>query len=76
MINSLSHISLSSKDLKKVKRFYVDLLKLKIVHEFKNKKGGLYGYFLYANNSTFLEFFKSKKISNEKGKIKTYMFSN
>jgi len=66
MINSLSHISLSSRDLKKVKRFYVDLLKLKIVHEFKNKKGGLYGYFLYTNNSTFLEFFKSKKISNEK----------
>ena len=30
MINSLSHISLSSRDLKKVKRFYVDLLKLEL----------------------------------------------
>ena len=61
MINSLSHISLSSKDLKKLKDFYVDLLKLKIVHEFKNKKGGLYGYFLYANNSTFLRILSNLK---------------
>lgn len=75
MIESLSHISISSKNLKKVKRFYVDLLKLKIIHEFKNKKGDLYGYFLYAKNKTFLEFFKSKdKIKNEKFRLRHICF--
>ena len=75
MIESLSHISISSKNLKKVKRFYVDLLKLKIIHEFKNKKGDLYGYFLYSKNKTFLEFFKSKdNIKNEKFRLRHICF--
>ena len=76
MIESLSHISISSKNLKKVKHFYVDVLKLKIIHEFKNKKGDLYGYFLYAKNKTFLEFFKSKEnIKIDKFKLRHICFT-
>ncbi len=60
-VKNLSHISLSSKSLKKVKKFYVDLLKFKIVHEFKNNKTNeIYGFFLYSGKNTYLEFFKSK----------------
>ena len=60
-VKNLSHISLSAKSLDNVKSFYVDLLKLKITHEFRNKKNNeLYGFFLSSGKRTFLEFFKNK----------------
>tara|TARA_B100000965_G_C19439429_1_gene690160 strand:+ start:155 stop:547 length:393 start_codon:yes stop_codon:yes gene_type:complete len=68
-IKNLSHISLSSKSLFKVKKFYVDILRCKIIHKFINPKNGeLYGYFLSSNNNTFLEFFKiNKNIKKKRG---------
>ena len=62
MIKSLSHISLSSKNLEKVIKFYVKILGLKVVHKFVNENNKVYGLFINAGNGTFLEFFKSKKI--------------
>jgi catechol 2,3-dioxygenase-like lactoylglutathione lyase family enzyme len=61
-IKNLSHISLSAKSLDNVKKFYVNLLNLKIIHEFRNKKNNdLYGIFFSSGKGTFLEFFKNKK---------------
>jgi catechol 2,3-dioxygenase-like lactoylglutathione lyase family enzyme len=64
MIKNLSHISFFTNSLSKIKKFYVKKLQLKIIHEFKNKKNQSYGYFLSANNNTFLEFFLTKKKIN------------
>ena len=64
MIKNLSHVSLLSNSLNKVKNFYVKKLGLKIVHEFRNKNNDIYGYFLSSKNNTFLEFFKTKKKIN------------
>ena len=61
-IKNLSHLSLSTKDLSKVKKFYVDLLGLEIAHEFLNKKNELYGYFIHCGNGTFIEFFKTENL--------------
>jgi catechol 2,3-dioxygenase-like lactoylglutathione lyase family enzyme len=64
MVKNLSHISLFTNSLLKVKKFYVKKLKLKIIHEFKNNKKQIYGYFLSANKNTFVEFFLKKKKIN------------
>jgi catechol 2,3-dioxygenase-like lactoylglutathione lyase family enzyme len=64
MIQNLSHISLLTNSLEKVKNFYIKKLKLKIIHEFRNEKSELYGLFINANKSTFLEFFLTKKKIN------------
>jgi catechol 2,3-dioxygenase-like lactoylglutathione lyase family enzyme len=61
MIKNLSHVSLFTNSLSKIKKFYVKKLKLKIIHEFKNSKSKTYGYFLSANKNTFVEFFLTKK---------------
>ena len=61
MLSKLSHISLTTNNLNKVKKFYVDLLGFKIVHKFTNDKKKDYGYFIYCGNGTFLEFFNSNK---------------
>ena len=68
MIKNLSHISLTSNSLEKVKKFYVNKLHLKIVHEFRNEKNELYGYFLSSNKNTFIEVFKTIKKINFKNK--------
>ena len=68
MIKNLSHISLMSNSLVKVKNFYIKKLGLKIAHEFRNQNNDLYGYFLKSNNETFLEFFVTKKKINFKNK--------
>jgi len=68
MIKNLSHVSLMSNSLNKVKNFYVKKLGLKIIHEFRNEKNELYGYFLSSNKDTFLEIFKTKKKINFKNK--------
>ena len=64
MIKNLSHISLFTNSLFKIKKFYVQKLKLKIIHEFKNGNNKTYGYFLSAKKNTFLEFFLTKKKIN------------
>ena len=67
MIKNLSHISLSTNSIVKVKKFYVDLLGLKIIHKFINPDTKeLYGFFLLSGKQTYLEFFKTKKIINSK----------
>ena len=68
MIKNLSHISLTSNSLEKFKKFYVKKLRLKIVHEFRNEKNELYGYFLSSNKNTFIEVFKTIKKINFKNK--------
>ena len=68
MILGLSHISLSTNSLKKVHDFYIKKLGLKVIHKFTNKNKEIYGYFISANNNTFLEFFNSKKKINFKNK--------
>lgn len=57
MIKRLSHICLGTSDLKKTIDFYCDILGCRIVHEFRNQQGELYGVFLFVNHGTFLEFF-------------------
>ena len=53
-IKNLSHISLSAKSLDNVKKFYVNLLNLKIIHEFRNKKNNdLYGIFFHLEKGLF-----------------------
>ena len=59
-IKKLSHVCLSTKSLKKVKDFYIGILKFKIAHEFINKNNKTYGYFINTGNKTFIEFFLSK----------------
>jgi catechol-2,3-dioxygenase len=77
MIQNLSHISLLTNSLEKVKNFYIKKLKLKIIHEFRNEKSELYGLFINANKSTFLEFFLTKKkinFSNRKNHFRHICF--
>ena len=64
MIKNLSHISLFTNSLLKIKKFYIKKLKLRIIHEFKNNNNETYGYFLSASKNTFLEFFLTKKKIN------------
>ena len=62
MIKRLSHISLSTNNLKNVIDFYVKILDFKIFHKFINKKNNeLYGLFINCGNKSYLEFFKNKK---------------
>ena len=75
MIYSLSHVSISYKDLNKVEHFYIKILGLKKIHEFKNKNI-TYGIFLYAGNNTFLEFFYSKKkVINKNSNLRHICFT-
>ena len=62
MIKQISHISLSTKNIKKVIDYYIDILGFKIAHKFINKKNDeLYGLFINCGNRTYIEFFKDKK---------------
>tara|TARA_B100001063_G_C16763328_1_gene557195 strand:- start:96 stop:491 length:396 start_codon:yes stop_codon:yes gene_type:complete len=62
MLKQLSHISISTKNIQYVIKFYVNILGFKISHKFINKKNKeLYGLFIYCGNRTFIEFFKDKK---------------
>jgi catechol 2,3-dioxygenase-like lactoylglutathione lyase family enzyme len=58
LIKRLAHICLGAVDLPKTIDFYCRLLGCRIVHEFRNPRGELYGVFLLVNNGTFLEFFQ------------------
>jgi catechol 2,3-dioxygenase-like lactoylglutathione lyase family enzyme len=63
-IKKLSHVCLSTKNLEKVRDFYINILKFKIVHEFINKNKETYGYFINVGNNSFIEFFLVEKIEN------------
>ena len=68
-IKQLSHISILSKDLRKVEKFYGKILGLKIIHKFINPKTKqLYGYFFSVGKNTMLEFFL-RKIKQSKTQI-------
>ena len=69
IVKKLSHVCLSTLDLKKVHDFYINELNFKISHEFKNSKKELYGYFINAGNNTFIEFFLSNKINKSKNNV-------
>ena len=60
-IKKISHISLSTNNLKKTINFYKNILGFKIVHRFKNKNNKLYGVFFLIGKGTFLEIFNSYK---------------
>lgn len=57
MIKQLSHICLSTPDIPQAVAFYQSVLGCTIAHEFKNAEGFVYGVFLHAGNSTFIELF-------------------
>lgn len=57
----LHHISIYSNNIIKIKNFYYNLFKFKNVHTFKDKKGKIYGYFLYINKSNFIEILNAQK---------------
>jgi catechol 2,3-dioxygenase-like lactoylglutathione lyase family enzyme len=61
MLKRLSHVCLGSTNLTRTIAFYRDHLDCRVVHEFRNDAGELYGVFLSCNNGTFLEFFKEKE---------------
>ena len=70
----LAHISLFTNDLKKVEKFYCNILGMKIAHKFINSKNEIYGFFLSSGNSTFLEFFKSQNFSVKDEKLRHFCF--
>ena len=62
MLEQLSHISLSSRNLQNVIDFYINILGFKVSHKFINKKNNeLYGLFIHCGKKTFIEFFKDNK---------------
>lgn len=62
----LRHISIYSNKIRKLKNFYSSLFNFKNIHTFKNRSGGIYGYFLYINKGNFIEILKSQKIIKNK----------
>lgn len=58
MIGHLSHACFTTSDLAATRRFYEDILKFKVVHEFRNDRNETYGLYFGIGNSTFLEFFQ------------------
>jgi catechol 2,3-dioxygenase-like lactoylglutathione lyase family enzyme len=74
-IKQLSHVSILSKDLRKVKKFYSKILKLKIIHKFINPKTKqVYGFFFRAGKNTMLEFFLTKNKSIKDSNIRHFCF--
>ena len=69
----LHHISIYSNNIIKLKNFYCNLFKFKNVHTFKDKKGKIYGYFLYINKSNFIEILNAQK-KKSKNKILIFTF--
>jgi catechol 2,3-dioxygenase-like lactoylglutathione lyase family enzyme len=61
LLKGLSHVCLGSTDLRKTINFYCGVLGCRVVHEFRNQAGELYGVFLSVNRGTFLEFFNVDK---------------
>lgn len=75
MLKQLSHISLSTKNIKNVINFYVKILGFRISHKFINKENKeLYGLFIYCGKRTFIEFFKDKKKKNKNSSFRHICF--
>jgi len=75
MLKQLSHISLSTKNIKNVINFYVKILGFRISHKFTNKENKeLYGLFIYCGKRTFIEFFKDKKKKNKNSSFRHICF--
>lgn len=74
-IKQLSHVSILSKDLRKVEKFYSKILKLKIIHKFINPKTNqVYGFFFGVGKNTMLEFFLTKNKSIKDSNIRHFCF--
>jgi len=67
VLKQLSHVCLGSTDLARTVGFYGDLLGCRVVHEFRNAAGDLYGLFLLVRNGTFLEFFLEREPKGKGG---------
>ena len=63
-LKRLAHVCMPVIDLEKIRVFYCDILKCRVIHEFVNKDHQTYGLFIYINNDSFLEFFRSSDESN------------
>lgn len=61
MLMRLSHASFGTSDLPRTIEFYRSMLGCRVVHEFKNDAGEIYGVFLFCGNGTFVEFFNDRK---------------
>jgi len=70
---SLSHVSILTKNLSKVSRFYVNFFDFKIKFKFKNKNI-IYGYFIEIKKNHFIEIFKSDKKLNKYGQLSHFCF--
>lgn len=75
MLEQLSHISLSSRNLQNVIDFYINILGFKVSHKFINKKNNeLYGLFIHCGKKTFIEFFKDNKKKNRNSSFRHLCF--
>ena len=70
ILKGLSHVCLGTSDLGKTMDFYCGVLGCKVVHEFRNQEGDLYGVFLSVNDGTFLEFFNDDKAVSDGGSFR------
>ena len=73
-VKRLSHVSLNSRDLVATERFYVDIIGLKIAHEFRNAAGERYGFFLHAGGGSFIECFQLKDAAAIDGRFRHLCF--
>ncbi len=74
MIKRLGHVCLGTRSLEKILDFYINLLGCKLIHEFKNAQGELYGAFLLVNNGTFIEFFNDQTTPSKQGLFRHLCF--
>ena len=68
MIKGMSHVCFSTADLEGTIAFYNKILGGRVIHEFKNDAGNVYGVFIAIGDSPCVEFFRSDspaKPSNE-----------
>lgn len=64
MIKQLAHINIGSYDLKASEHFYCDVLGMEKTFEFI-KNGELFGFYVQAGNSTFIEvFFEEQELED------------
>ena len=61
MIRQLAHVCYYTDNLEGMKQFYADSLGLRSVFPFSNPEGDVFGVYLDAGNSTFIEIFDRKK---------------
>lgn len=62
-IKRLGHVCLGTTDLNETLDFYCGILACRVIHEFRNANGQLYGVFLKITRGNFLEFFLEKNPS-------------